>query len=342
MSAGPEVAVVIVNYRTPELAVRCVATLQRERALLPSLTAIVVDGGSEDGSARTLGDALKQGDYASWVSFLPLPINGGFGWANNQAMLTLARRETPPEFIHLLNPDTEVVEGAVATLLQELQAHPECGATGSQLLAPDGRPVPSAFRFPSLGREFVGAAQSEVIGRALGVADIVVSAQESTEVDWVTGASVMFRAQALQQTGLFDDGFFLYFEEVELMHRLKARGWTVRQVPASHIVHIEGAATGVGAAAADRPLPPYWYQSRRRYFELTGGGAILLAANAASLAGLAIAGAKKMAGRPPASKSYRAADLLRLGLWPSGGHTAPSSPRLGDAPGRPPAWMARA
>jgi GT2 family glycosyltransferase len=152
----------------------------------------------------------------------------------------------------------------------------------------------------------------------------------------------MFRARALQQTGLFDDGFFLYFEEVELMHRLKERGWTVRHVPASRIVHIEGAATGVGAAAADRPLPQYWYQSRRRYFELTGGGAMLLAANVASLAGLAIAGAKKMVGRPPASKSYRAADLLRSGFLSSRVDIPPSTPRLGDAPGQPPAWMARA
>jgi N-acetylglucosaminyl-diphospho-decaprenol L-rhamnosyltransferase len=342
MSVGPEVAVVIVNYRTPELVLRSVATLQRERALLPSLTAIVVDGGSGDGSAETLGNALDEQHYSSWVSFLPLSINGGFGWANNQAMLTLARRETPPDFIHLLNPDTEVVEGSVTRLVQELQAHPECGAAGSQLLAPDGRPVPSAFRFPSLGREFVGAAQSEVIGRALGVAGVVVSAQESIDVDWVTGASVMVRAKALQETGLFDDGFFLYFEEVELMHRLKARGWTVRHVPASRIVHIEGAATGVGAAAADRPLPPYWYQSRRRYFELTGGVAVLLGANLASLAGLAIAGAKKLAGRPPASKSYRAGDLLRLGFWPSGSGIPSSAPRLGDAPGQPPAWMMRA
>jgi GT2 family glycosyltransferase len=341
MSVIPEVAVVIVNYRTPELAVRCIAALRGERDLVPSLTAIVVDGGSDDGSAEALREALEHPDYSPWASLLPLSINGGYGWANNQAILGLAARERPPEFILVLNPDTEVADGAVARLVEELQAHPNCGAAGSQLLAPDGRPAASAFRFPSLGREFIGAAQSEVIGRLLGIAPIVVSAQGSTEVDWVTGASVMFRAQALQETGLFDDGFFLYFEEVELMHRMKARGWAIRYVPESRVVHVEGASTGVGAAAVDRALPPYWYQSRRRYFELTAGAAVLLAANLSSLAGHAIACLKKIVGRPPDSKSYRAGDLLRLGFWPSGDEARPSVPRLGDRPGQPPAWMRR-
>jgi N-acetylglucosaminyl-diphospho-decaprenol L-rhamnosyltransferase len=341
MSDGPQITVVVVNYRTPDLAMRCMAALRRERVLLPSLTAVVVDGGSGDGSAKALEKALEHPDYRAWASLLPLALNGGYGWANNQAMLTLARQKTLPEFIHVLNPDTEVGEGAVAQLINELQANPRCGAAGSQLLSSDGKPAASAFRFPSPGREFIGAAQSEALGRGLGIAGIVVSAPESREVDWVTGASVMFRAEALRETGLFDDGFFLYFEEVELMHRLRACGWTVRHVPASRVVHVEGAATGVGAAAADRPLPPYWYRSRRRYFELTGGTALLIAANLSSLAGQAIAGLKRIAGRPPASKSYRAADLFRLGFWPSGTDARPSAPSLGDTPGRPPSWLAR-
>jgi len=340
-AADSNVAAVIVNYRTPELTERCLAALRVERALVPRLKVLVVDGNSDDGSADRLSTTIAGPDYSEWVTFLPLSLNGGFGWANNQAILTLARQQVPPDFIHVLNPDTEVGPGAVAKLVNELLANPVCGAAGSLLIASDGTPAASAFRFPSVGREFIGAAQSEAIGRALGIAGIVVSAEESREVDWVSGASVMFRTEALRETGIFDDGFFLYFEEVELMHRLRARGWTVRHVPASRVVHIEGAATGVGAAAADRPLPPYWYRSRRRYFELTGGAALLVAANVSSLVGHGIAGLKRIAGRPPASKSYRAGDLLRLGFWPSRSDTRPSVPNLGDPPGRLPAWMAR-
>lgn len=338
MSDGPRVAVVIVNYRTPDLAMRCMASLLRERANLPSMRAILVDGGSRDDSARVLSEGLKAQEFTGWASLLPLETNGGYGWANNQAMLTLAREPSPPDFIHVLNPDTEVEDGAVMALANGLVANPRCGAVGSQLLAPDGTPVASAFRFPSLGREFAGAAQSGAVGRALGIKGIVVSPSEGAEVDWVTGASVMFRVEALRETGLFDDGFFLYFEEVELMHRLRAKGWSVRHVPASRVVHVEGAATGVGAGAVERPFPAYWYRSRRRYFELTGGRAALVAANLASLCGQAIAGIKRGIGRPPANKSLRTGDFLRLAFWPRGQDARPSVPRLGDPPGKPPAW----
>src|SRR5438270_2581566 len=132
------VAVVTVNYRTPELTKCCIAALAKEREALPRLRAVVVDGGSGDGSAAELADALAHKAFADWVEFLPLPINGGFGWANNQAMLSLARRNEPPEFIHLLNPDTEVMPGAVVRLAEYLQTHPEVAAVGSQLLDPDG------------------------------------------------------------------------------------------------------------------------------------------------------------------------------------------------------------
>jgi GT2 family glycosyltransferase len=248
----------------------------------------------------------------------------------------LARQQRPPDFIHVLNPDTEVCPGGVTNLVKELQANSRCGAAGSQLLTSDGKAAASAFRFPSPGREFIGAAQSDVIGRALGIPGIVVASQGGQEVDWVSGASVMFRAQALQETRLFDDGFFLYFEEVELMYRLRARGWSVWHAPASRVVHIEGAATGLGPPAVDRCLPPYWYRSRRRYFELTGGSAVLMAANLSSLAGQAMTGVKRIVGRPPASRSYRAGDLLRHGFWPSGAR--PSAPNFGDLPGRLPGW----
>jgi hypothetical protein len=328
------VAVVIVNYHTPDLTRRCLTALRSERERLPQLKAVIVDGGSGDASAEELATAVADPEFASWVSLLPLPINGGFGWANNQAILALARETAPPDYVHLLNPDAEVMAGAVAALVEELEAHPRCGAAGSQLLTSEGRPAASAFRFPSPGREFTAAAQTAKLGRLLGVAPTVVEAAESVEVDWVTGASVMFRAAALRDTGLFDDGFFLYFEEVELMHRMRDKGWTARHVPWSRVVHLEGASTGLGAAAV-RPLPPYWYQSRRRYFLLTGGRTAALAADAAWLAGRAVSLLKGMLRRAGRESGARASQLFRTREIANA-----SVPKWGDEPGRPPAWMA--
>jgi GT2 family glycosyltransferase len=303
------------------------------------LTAIVVDGGSGDDSATELAAAIDTPDYRDWVSFLPLAVNGGFGWANNQAILTLARRSEPPEFIHLLNPDTEVREGAIANLVEELRQHPRCGAAGSQLISLDGAKAASAFRFPSSGREFVGGARSEVLGRLFGIGSTVVSTLTSTEVDWVTGASVMFRARALQESGLFDDGFFLYFEEVELMHRLHEKGWTVRHVPSSRVSHVEGASTGLGAGSGVRSLPGYWYESRQRFFARVGGPRAVLAANISSIAGHAVSALKRFGGSRTAMGPASVRGIVRCGLLARRKDLSASVAQWGDAPGRPPAWM---
>jgi hypothetical protein len=329
------VAVVTVNYRTPQLTKKCLAALAGEKALLPNLKAIVVDGGSGDGSAAELDAFIARPEYKSWVSFFPLKLNGGFAWANNQAIMTLAREPSPPEFVHLLNPDAEITHGAVALLAAELKAHPRCGAVGSQLFDEAGRTAASAFRFPSAGREFVSAAQSGRLGSFLGIAPAVIQSAQACEVDWVTGASMMLRSAALRETGLFDDGFFLYYEEVELMHRLKAAGWTVRYVPASRVVHHEGSATGIATA---HTLPPYWYQSRRRYFALTGGPFAMLCADLGRLAGYAVGKAKTLIGRRNGGSGFRAAQLGR-GIWRQAKLRRPSTPAWGDPPGEPPMWM---
>lgn len=336
--AEARVAVVIVNYRTPDLTRSCVLSLQQERKLLPKLHAVVVDGGSGDGSAEALATMAAQPEFSDWVSFVPFNLNGGFGWANNQAILLLAQDEQPPEFIYLLNPDAQITRGAVAALVEELHSEPRCAAVGSQLLNEDESLAASAFRFPSAGHELTAAARSEKLGRLLGIAPIVIGAKKSVDVDWVTGASVLFRCEALRDVGLFDDGFFLYFEEVELMHRLRARGWKIRHVPGSRVFHLEGAATCLGSAGA-QPYAKYWYDSRRRYFALTGGRASLLAANLGWIAGRIAALPKRLLGRPTASRA-RLSDLLRL-PWASTDDLSPSVPAWGDTPGTPPAWITR-
>jgi hypothetical protein len=299
---------------------------------------VVVDGGSADDSARRLAKAVTKADYAEWVTFLPLALNGGFAWANNQAIQRLAQDGNPPEFIHLLNPDTEVTTGAVSLLIEELRNHPRCAAAGSQLVTVEGGPSASAFNFPSAGREFAAASAAHRLRKLLGIAPTWITSQTPCGVDWVTGASVLFRTEALRQSRLFDDGFFLYFEEVELMHRLRRLGWTIRFVPDSQVVHLEGSATGLGSRAIGPP-PTYWYESRRRYFALTGGWAAILGSDLASLAGMGVASLKALAGRPRVKNGLRARDILRLSLWPRPRDRNSSAPAFGDAPGRPPAWM---
>lgn len=337
--APPHVAVVIVNYRTPDLAAGCVRSLLAERAALPNLQVVVVDGGSGDDSAERLAAALAAPELADWVSLLALPINGGFGWANNQAMLRLLQQQRPPDFIHLLNPDTEIEPGAIVRLAEHLHQHPRCGAVGSLLLDPDGSTAGSAFRFPSIGREFVRGCATPALGRVLGIAPTMVE-DPSVEPDWVTGASVMFRADALRDAGLFDDGFFLYFEEVELMWRLRRAGWSVAFEPQSRVVHVGGAATGVHIAKVER-RPAYWFNSRRRMFVRTQGRAAAAAAAMAWMAGRMLwkvrAGLGLARGRPTAAPET--ADHLQRSLRARPEDHRPAVAQWTDPPGTPPAWM---
>jgi N-acetylglucosaminyl-diphospho-decaprenol L-rhamnosyltransferase len=286
----PSVAVVVVNYRTPELALRCLTALARERQALPNLRVIVVDGGSGDGSADKLRSGLTDPALAGWTELLALPINGGFGYANNQAILRLLRASPAPEFIHLLNPDAVIEPAAVQALLQEMRSKPRVAACGSQLLDEHGMVLGAAFRFPSPLREFARGLRTTGISRRLGIQEQMIETLQALDCDWVTGASVMLRSAALRETGLFDDGFFLYFEEVELMWRLRRAGWTIRHNPASRVTHVGGAATGVGKDTEQhfRRLPEYWHQSRARFFVLCYGPARAWGANLLWLAGHAL------------------------------------------------------
>jgi N-acetylglucosaminyl-diphospho-decaprenol L-rhamnosyltransferase len=333
------VAVVIVNYRTPDMTLDCVKALAGERDALPDLRVIVVDGGSGDGSADKLRAGLAAFD---WAELIACDFNGGFGWANNQGMLHLMQSATPPEFFHLLNPDTLVQPGAVVALRDDLLAHPTCAAAGSQLVEPDGSAVGSAHRFPSIAREFFRGGQMNRVGHALGMSEGVLRPAEASPVDWVTGASVMLRAEALRQVGLFDTGFFLYFEEVELMHRLTRSDWAVRFVPASRVMHIGGVATGMADAHMHErtSIPDYMFASRRRFFSRAYGAAGARKASQAWLIGNRVLRMLQMVGlrrtRPKADAER--GGMIRYGVSASAFDQTPAITRWDDAPGTLPAW----
>ncbi len=342
-----KVAVVIVNYRAAALTLDAVASVARQRGDLPDLRCVVVDGGSGDGSADIIARGLDDPAFHGWASLLALEINGGFGWANNQAMLRLMQGDDPPDYIHLLNPDAIVQPGAIRALADVLDAHPRCGAVGSLLLDPDGQPSGSAFRFPTLPREFVRGSKMAATARLFRIEPILIPIGRSGPADWVTGASVMLRAAALKESGLFDDGFFLYFEEVELMWRLTRAGWSVRHEATSRVAHVGGAATGVnmsGRLAKRPPLPSYWYASRRRLYTRLWGPAGSAGANAAWLAGRTLSMVRLLTPYRirPIEVEHETRDLIRHGMVPKARDFRAAVVRWTDPPGVPPAWMREA
>lgn len=255
--------VVILNYRTPGLAAGCLRSLADERRRC-AFDCVVVDNASGDGSAEYLASLIGAEGWA-WASVLPLDRNGGFSAGNNAAIRKCLSAAPPPEFIHVLNPDTIVRPGAIAALVEHLQGHPLAGIAGSALEDEHGRPQCAAHRFPSPLGELESAARLGLLSRALRrYASAVEPAGRPHPCDWVSGSSMMVRRQVFESVGLFDEGYFLYYDEVDLCRRARSAGWEVWYVPRSRIVHLHGRATGIARGRVRRPA--YWYESRRRFF----------------------------------------------------------------------------
>ncbi len=292
----------IVNYRTPALVEQCLASLAPAAAAL-DLAAFVGDAASGDGSVERIGATIAR-EGLGWAECFAIGRNGGFAYGNNAV---LARCVTPdPGFthVHFLNPDTYVRPGAVEALVDFLQAHPNAGAAGSRLEDPDGSPRAFGFRAPAPWREFFrGARLGGLGGRA---ATKIEGLEADRAVDWVTGASFMVPRPVLDAVGPMDDGYFLYFEETDLMTRIRAAGWEVWHVAASRVVHLAGQSTGVrtdtgaGAPAAwAEPPSPHWLASRRRYLRKHAGRTGPARADAAFLAGdLVYRAHRRLRGRP--------------------------------------------
>jgi hypothetical protein len=268
--------VVIVNYKTADLTISCLSSLESEIKRFPSFCVTVVDNASGEGS--TLEKAIKSHGWEQWVDLIVSPQNSGFAAGNNIAIRAHLASTNPSDLILLLNSDTEVRAGALRNLVDFMDKNPHAGIAGSGIKNSDGSDWPIAFRFITPASEFVG-------GLRLGFVDelfprFVVARQmdqgRPALVDWVSGACIMVRRQIFDSVGLLDEAFFLFFEEVDLCIRARRAGWTCWYVPKSRIMHIGGQSTGLSPVSGDSHsptspvkmprMPDYWFNSRHRYF----------------------------------------------------------------------------
>ncbi|NDR57066.1 glycosyltransferase family 2 protein [Aliiruegeria sabulilitoris] len=262
-----DIAVIVVNYGTASMALAAVDSVLTSNHGARSVEVHLLDNASPRNDAANLADEIAARGWGSHVRLYREPENRGFGCGNNVVLSELASREAPPELVFLLNPDAKLANDAMAILADFMGAHSDAGAAGARLIGEDGTPSAAAFRFPSIAGEFAEAASFGPITRLLGRWRIPMETDLHTgPVDWVTGAAVMLRFSALEQVGFFDPGYFLYYEEVDLMRRLDRAGWQCWHVSEAKVIHIEGAATALrGSEIGLRRRPEYWYASRRLY-----------------------------------------------------------------------------
>lgn len=236
--ATPALSIIIVNWNTRDLLRACLHSLPLTD---PASEIIVVDSASADGSAD-----MVRVEFPT-VSLIASPDNLGYSRGNN---VGLARARG--EFVFILNPDTQVAPHALPDLLAALHADPQVAVVGPLLRYPDGSVQASRRRFPTLLTLFLestwwqGLAPRAVLDHFYA-RDL--PPDQPAEVDWLVGAALLVRRAAYDQVGGFDEGFFMYSEELDWCRRLKQAGWRVRHVPTAEVMHFEGRASAQVPAA---------------------------------------------------------------------------------------------
>jgi len=244
-----DLSIVIVNWNTKKLLLDCLASVF-ETIKNISMEVWLVDNASSDGSVEAVRKI-----YPS-VHIIQNQKNLGFAAANNQAFKKMQGRYTL-----LLNTDTVLTEGAVETIYNFMEQHPDVGIACGQLLNQDGSKQNSFANFPSLASLIFGEALLQLLfpkkypnKRKAHVSPM--------EVDSCIGACMMVRAEAIEEVGWLDESFFFFFEETDWAYRMKQAGWKVCLLPSARIFHLQG--QSVGHNIQSRIL---YYRSRYIYFK---------------------------------------------------------------------------
>jgi GT2 family glycosyltransferase len=233
MRTGLDVA--IVSYRCRDLLRACLDSLLGEGRPACPLTVFVVDNASGDGSAE-----LVEREFPA-VSLVRAPTNLGFAKASNLAI----RRGSAP-YVLVLNPDTRVAGGTLDALLALVDERPEIGICGCRLLLDDGSFDHAARRsFPT---PLSALGHLTGVGRHAGAGSRLAAYRAPTvdrgPVDAVNGAFMLIRRQALDEVGLFDEGYWMYMEDLDLCYRFAERGWTTWYEPSVAVTHVKAGTSG--------------------------------------------------------------------------------------------------
>jgi N-acetylglucosaminyl-diphospho-decaprenol L-rhamnosyltransferase len=274
-SRGPSVGIVTVAYRSNRVLGGFLESIAAAGA--EPVAVVVVDNKPGEGDAAALS-------AAAGAVHVPLPSNPGYGGAINAGV-----RELPDsvEWILVSNPDVVLAPGSIDALVATAASDPAIGAVGPAVLNPDGSVYPSARAVPSL-RTGVGHALFANLWQrnpwTLAYRRETDSSDEQRDAGWLSGSCLLVRRSAFDAIGGFDEGYFMYFEDVDLGFRLGRSGYRNVYEPAASVTHVGAHSTGSESAR----MVEAHHRSARRFLSKKYVGWYLWPIRAGLAVGLAV------------------------------------------------------
>ena len=263
-----DVSFIIVNYNSAALVLDCIASI---RAFTKGIKyeIILVDNASPDRAIDALLKELQGDDLAC----IQLSENKGFGAGNNAALSVAKGR-----YLFLLNPDTRLCSNAAGIFMEMMgqAGWQQVAACGADLINEEGVSVQAYGNFPTWFAAFASFGLQYVMPKyyrrhvSLGAAN---QGKENQLVDYISGAAMFIRRSVVDQIGLFDEDFFLFFEETEWAYRVKKAGYQLYLIPAVQIIHLEGGSEGQDNMRTSFSMRRFrmFEQSRQLFYRKTRG-----------------------------------------------------------------------
>lgn len=230
-----DVSIIIVSYNTREHTEKCLESV-RKYASNVSYEVFVVDNDSKDGSADMIAKEFE------WVNLIRLTKNIGFAGGNNVAM-----KKAKGKYVLLLNSDAFLSENALTNTIDYMDENKRIGILGCKLTNPDGSLQPSARMLPRPLNKILhitGLASHFPESRFFGRVDFSWWDHSTPRsVGWVVGAFFLIRREMIEEIGMLDELYFLYFEEIDYCLAARKHGWNVVFYPYAQIVHLGGQST---------------------------------------------------------------------------------------------------
>ena len=252
-----DVSIVFVSYNTAEMTMKAIDLVKKSIHQL-SVEIFVVDNASRDNSVVLIKEAFPD------VHLIENTVNVGFGRANNQVLPFYKGK-----YLLLLNTDAFVEPDTIQKTYEYMQANPLTGILGVKLLGRDGVLQPSCRYFPTpLNIFLVSTGLHKIFNQVQLVDDMDWSHDEVRSCDWVPGCYYLIRKEVIEEIGLFDPRYFLYYEEVDHCFATKKAGWQVDYFPNAPVVHIggESAKTDNKISSVSRQVSALQIESELLYF----------------------------------------------------------------------------